>query len=171
MDFGGSTHSSLFVTSEGGKGIASLRQSAFVRIGPGLTLAFKRRFKEYWLDDARCGSFTSRHMVPDVSLVAEADAGRVGKLLVLDAKYRIEEQLNDAISRSAYISGRDRARETAREVEDSASGGWKCPYILTAVRPFHTRWRTGGLWICPAVCFIQDIGLPFDSVRSLSDRA
>lgn len=63
----------------------------------GNTLRFKPTYEEVWLNDAGIGSY-SRIMIPDVVLEpARQDAG-VKSIVILDAKYRVESQLNEAIS-------------------------------------------------------------------------
>jgi hypothetical protein len=88
-----------------------------VAIGNGITLCFKRQYHEYWMSQTGRGSF-SRNMEPDLSLsivedeeeggaASEAEKGNgpeqkssesTGTLIVLDAKYRIDSGLNDAIA-------------------------------------------------------------------------
>ncbi|MFO0975967.1 MAG: DUF2357 domain-containing protein [Planctomycetaceae bacterium] len=72
-------------------GVAFIRNASLVQLSPHAALAFKREYREFWIEDDRLGSF-SRTMVPDLSVRVN------GKIIVLDAKYRIEAQLNDAIS-------------------------------------------------------------------------
>lgn len=88
----------LFDEDMGNRGIALVRSSVLVPLGPTTTIAFKRSFKEYWTTANRCGSY-SREMEPDVSFSngQSAPNRNVEKLIVLDAKYRIEEQLNEAV--------------------------------------------------------------------------
>lgn len=67
-----------------------------IEVGAGRALAFKRQYREYWIDPYREGSF-SRTMIPDI-VVADAPAESGNRqLIVLDAKYRIGESLNDAL--------------------------------------------------------------------------
>jgi hypothetical protein len=63
---------------------------------PSVTILFQRSYREYWLERGGQGSFT-RTMTPDI--VVTTPGGTEGaKLIVLDAKYRVEQALNDAIS-------------------------------------------------------------------------
>ena len=60
----------------------------------GIVLSFQKRFREYWLTaPPRTGSY-SRPMIPDVSISKQA-ADERAQVLVLDAKYRVDEQLID----------------------------------------------------------------------------
>lgn len=79
-------------------------------VGEGWSLCFQRRYREFWIEPDGQGSY-SRIMTPDIVLARHsADGGRAGRLIVLDAKYRIEDGLNDAISsihtyRDALVQG------------------------------------------------------------------
>lgn len=68
-----------------------------VPIGAGYSLAFQRNFHEYWFTKDRRGSF-SRTMNPDVTLSHQPSAGGPESLIVLDAKYRINKNLNEAVA-------------------------------------------------------------------------
>ncbi|HET6841495.1 MAG TPA: DUF2357 domain-containing protein [Candidatus Angelobacter sp.] len=85
---------SFFAEDSSRLGIAKLIASPSITIIPGLTLQFKRQYREYWRDASRVGSFT-RTMIPDISVERSATAT---EMVVLDAKYRVGTQLNDAIS-------------------------------------------------------------------------
>jgi hypothetical protein len=61
-------------------------------------LCFQKQYREFWTEPERRGSY-SRTMTPDVVAVHEPIAtGEASRLIVLDAKYRINEGLNDALS-------------------------------------------------------------------------
>jgi hypothetical protein len=64
-----------------------------IALGRGFALAFQKEYREYWIEEDGRGSF-SRKMRPDISLTASSSSTF---LVVLDAKYRVEQQLNDAI--------------------------------------------------------------------------
>ena len=66
-----------------------------IELPDGKLIAFQRTYKEFWKNDSKTGSF-SRSMKPDISLEFNKMTGP--EILVLDAKYRIKSQLNDAIS-------------------------------------------------------------------------
>lgn len=68
-----------------------------VRVGGGFTFAFQRTYTEYWITSDRRGSF-SRRMIPDLALSGTIASGGPEKLIILDAKYRVSEGLNEAIS-------------------------------------------------------------------------
>jgi len=62
-----------------------------------LEVAFQRSFREYWKDANSQGSF-SRTMIPDVSVIKLADTEGPPLLFIFDAKYRVEQGLNDALA-------------------------------------------------------------------------
>lgn len=73
-------------------------KAAIIPIGANLVISFQRTYKEYWFESDGRGSF-SRPMRPDLSIqVNDGDKKVKGKLIILDAKYRINDQLNSAIS-------------------------------------------------------------------------
>lgn len=63
----------------------------------GNTLRFKPVFSEVWLTPDGTGSY-SRRMIPDIILEVLDEDKLYRNLVVLDAKYRVESELNDAIS-------------------------------------------------------------------------
>lgn len=63
----------------------------------GNILRFKPVFKEVWLSADGTGSY-SRRMIPDIILEVLDEQGQHRNLVVLDAKYRVDSQLNEAIS-------------------------------------------------------------------------
>jgi hypothetical protein len=67
-----------------------------VPVGHGWKLCFQKRYREFWNEADGRGSY-SRIMTPDVVAWQDLDSGP-GRLIVLDAKYRIDEGLNDALS-------------------------------------------------------------------------
>jgi hypothetical protein len=68
-----------------------------VPVGPDKTLCFQRQYREYWIEPSGEGSF-SRTMVPDVVFSDTGPGDPKRKVIVLDAKYRIREGLNEALS-------------------------------------------------------------------------
>lgn len=88
--------SNLFL-SEAGGGITIAAGAVTVPIGRGKVLCFQRRYSEYWTEDSREGSF-SRTMVPDIVFAGTGLGGPDRRVIVLDAKYRINDGLNDALS-------------------------------------------------------------------------
>lgn len=68
-----------------------------VEVSERIVLCFQRTYREFWLEPSGVGSY-SREMRPDLSLES-LDPGRGPKsLIVLDAKYRVDEKLNEAIA-------------------------------------------------------------------------
>jgi hypothetical protein len=88
--------SNLFL-SEAGGGVTISAGAITVPIGGERVLCFQRQYREYWVEDSREGSF-SRTMVPDVVLAGGGLGGPERHVIVLDAKYRINDGLNDALN-------------------------------------------------------------------------
>jgi hypothetical protein len=88
--------SDLF-TSDASGGLTLSSGALTVSIGTGMAICFQRRYREYWRDPDGQGSF-SRTMVPDVVIAGSDLHGSQNQMIVLDAKYRIDDGLNDALS-------------------------------------------------------------------------
>ncbi|WP_116792454.1 DUF2357 domain-containing protein [Achromobacter dolens] len=88
--------SGLFTTDASG-GVTICAGSVVVPLGDDKVLCFQRQYREYWLEPDGEGSF-SRTMVPDVVLAGSDLSGSGKQVIVLDAKYRINEGLNDALN-------------------------------------------------------------------------
>jgi hypothetical protein len=85
----------LFITDAAG-GLTVASGAVTVTMTGGWKLCFQKQYREFWIEPTGRGSF-SRDMTPDVAVMREtgADAER---LIILDAKYRIEEGLNAALN-------------------------------------------------------------------------
>ncbi|MBF0481652.1 MAG: DUF2357 domain-containing protein [Desulfovibrionaceae bacterium] len=87
----------LFATDASG-GLTLATRSVVVAVGPGLKLCFQKQYREFWLEQNRQGSY-SRLMVPDVVIAQQTrEDSAPSRLIILDAKYRIEDGLNDALN-------------------------------------------------------------------------
>lgn len=87
----------LFISDVTG-GVTFAAGAVTVPVGSGWKLCFQKQYREFWIEPERRGSY-SRIMTPDIVTTHEpAAAGEASKLIVLDAKYRIDEGLNDALS-------------------------------------------------------------------------
>lgn len=87
----------LFTTDAAG-GMTLAVGSVMVSVGGGWLLCFQKKYEEFWEETDGRGSY-SRIMVPDVVAVAPVTPdGTPGRLIVLDAKYRIDGSLNDALN-------------------------------------------------------------------------
>lgn len=86
----------LFVTDAAG-GVTISAGSVIVSISSDKVLCFQRQYREYWVEPNGKGSF-SRVMVPDVVLAGTGFGTPDKQVIVLDAKYRINDGLNDALS-------------------------------------------------------------------------
>ncbi|WP_448132901.1 DUF2357 domain-containing protein [Stenotrophomonas rhizophila] len=84
-------------TIEASGGLTLSSGSITVEAGPGRLICFQRRFREYWRELSGEGSF-SRTMVPDIVISSSESSGTRRHLIVLDAKYRIESGLNEALN-------------------------------------------------------------------------
>lgn len=103
----------------------------------GVALCFQRQYREYWLEVDQRGSYT-REMRPDVAVEA-LEGGAARSLVVLDAKYRIGRDLNDALS-SAH---------TYRDALVTSDGGSgvqaivRGAYLISPDAPFlKADWRS-----------------------------
>ena len=67
-----------------------------VPVGSGWKLCFQKSYREYWSEPSGRGSF-SRVLRPDVAMGQEADS-EPAWLIVLDAKYRLADALNQALN-------------------------------------------------------------------------
>jgi hypothetical protein len=91
MDF-----SRLFISDASG-GLTIAAGAVIVPIGSGNVLCFQKQYREYWVEPDGQGSF-SRTMVPDVVLAGTGLGASDRRVIVLDAKYRINDGLNDALN-------------------------------------------------------------------------
>ncbi|MFN3354310.1 MAG: DUF2357 domain-containing protein, partial [Brevundimonas sp.] len=135
---------------EPGSGITLSAGGARLELpGAGLSLSFQRRFREYWLEKDGRGSF-SREMRPDIVVERLGEGKR--DLIVLDAKYRIGADLNDALSsthmyRDALVSdgGRGEPRRLVRAAylvtpaAPTVVGDWRSAPMPG--RLFHPEYR------------------------------
>ena len=78
------------------RGIQMTAGTGLVRIGRSLFVSFQREYREYWLEADGAGSF-SRRMIPDIS-VCGGNIDKPLNVIVLDAKYRVGGDLNEALS-------------------------------------------------------------------------
>jgi len=125
--------SDLFMTDAAG-GLTIAAGAVTVQAGEGWKLCFQKQYREFWIEPGGRGSF-SREMTPDVAVTQEA-AGHAGRLIILDAKYRIEEGLNAALN--SIHTYRD---ALVREVEGgTVEGIVTAAYLLT---PYVPEIQTG----------------------------
>lgn len=86
----------LFIPDASG-GVTIAAGAVIVPIGPDKVLCFQRQYREYWIEPEGEGSF-SRTMVPDIVFAGTGFGSSGRRVIVLDAKYRINDGLNDALS-------------------------------------------------------------------------
>ncbi|NHF65992.1 DUF2357 domain-containing protein [Xanthomonas hortorum] len=121
----GADLSGLFTTDAAG-GLTLSSGSVTVPVGPDRLISFQRRYREYWCEPGGEGSF-SRTMVPDVVFTGTGFNAAQRQVIVLDAKYRINDGLNDALNsihtyRDALVTQAD---------NDQVSGLVTAAYLLT----------------------------------------
>lgn len=130
--------SSLFSTNSVG-GVTIAASAVIVPIGQGKVLCFQRKYSEYWVDFDGKGSF-SRSMVPDIVLAgAGLGNSQEQRVIVLDAKYRINNGLNEALN-SIHTYRDALVQETScGQIEDIVTAA----YLLTPHIPnLSTDFRT-----------------------------
>lgn len=88
--------SNLFLMGAGGS-LTIAAGAVTVPVGSDRAVCFQRRYQEYWIEPDGKGSF-SRTMVPDIVFVGGYADSQSRQVIVLDAKYRIDEGLNDALN-------------------------------------------------------------------------
>nr|WP_255557284.1 DUF2357 domain-containing protein [Dyella sp. ASV21] len=121
--------SNLFLEQAGG-GITIAAGAISVPIGGDRALCFQRQYREYWVEGSHEGSF-SRTMIPDVVLAGRGLGGPERRVIVLDAKYRINDGLNDALN-SIHTYRDALVREVASgEIEGIVTAA----YLLTPYVP------------------------------------
>lgn len=116
---------------EANSGVTLAAGAVTVAVGGDWKLCFQKQYREFWIEPDRRGSY-SRVMTPDVVAARTAlPAGDPDRLIVLDAKYRIDEGLNDALS--SIHTYRDAL------VQEDSSGGTQgivtAAYLLTPHMP------------------------------------
>lgn len=129
-EFGGKDLSveDLFLSDASG-GVTVAAGAVTVPVGSGWKLCFQKQYREFWLDPNQRGSF-SRVMKPDVALGQGSKEGTM-RLIILDAKYRIEDGLNEALnSIHTYRDALVRQAETG-DVEGIVTAA----YLLTPHLP------------------------------------
>jgi len=142
----------LFLSDAAG-GLTIRAGAATVPVGSGWSLCFQKQYREFWIEPDGQGSY-SRTMTPDVVVGHDGDAPGTGRLIVLDAKYRIDQGLNDALSsihtyRDALVreagSGETEAIVTAAYLLTPHVPVLKEGYRETPMpgRLFHPAYRAG----------------------------
>lgn len=142
--------SSLF-TGDAAGGVTISAGAVVVPISGGRALCFQRRYREYWIEPEGQGSF-SRDMVPDI-VFANTVAGTPDRsVIVLDAKYRINAGLNEALnSIHTYRDALVQESETGRTEGIVTSAYLLTPHVpvlgadfkdsLIPGRLFHPQYR------------------------------
>jgi hypothetical protein len=155
----------LFVSDAAG-GVTLTAGAVTVSVGDGWKLCFQKQYREFWIEPCGRGSF-SRTMVPDVVALHETtSAERPARLIVLDAKYRIDQGLNDALSsihayRDALVHEADSgnvegivsaAYLLAPYVPELASGYRETPLPSRLFHPkYRTEFRFGAVTLRPGM--------------------
>jgi len=92
----GTDLSNLFIADASG-GVTISAGSITVPVSSDKVLCFQRQYREYWIEPNGEGSF-SRVMIPDLVLAGTGFNSPTRQVIVLDAKYRINDGLNDALN-------------------------------------------------------------------------
>ncbi|MBB3472743.1 DUF2357 domain-containing protein [Sphingomonas sp. BK345] len=167
--------SSLFGVDGAGLTIAS--SSLVLSAGGGWRLAFQPRYAEFWTRGDGRGSY-SRPMTPDIALWRQVD-GVPTPLVVLDAKYRVDQGLADALTSTHTY--RDAIVDTKGGVVNSAVAE---AYLLTPHQPaaggqfetlpmpdrlfapdYHRAFRFGALTLRPGMQAIE-VAASLDAIAS-----
>jgi hypothetical protein len=137
----------------------------------GRLLRFKPVFNESWKSSDGVGSYT-RQMIPDIVIEFRRKGPGPRKLIVLDAKYRVDAQLNDAITsihtyRDALIAeARPPSQGTDEEIVVAGfvvvpqmpdgsmePADWRdqsAPYVLFR-RGYQNRFNLGAIVLKPGI--------------------
>ncbi len=88
----------LFISDAAG-GVTIRKEAVTVPVGGGWKLCFQKQYREFWKEADGRGSY-SRVMVPDIVIASDGvgQGKEPSRLIVLDAKYRIDEGLPDALN-------------------------------------------------------------------------
>ena len=114
----------LFIRDATG-GVTVVAGAVTVNVGSGWSLCFQKSFREFWLEPGRRGSF-SRIMRPDI-VMGRGQAEEPGRLIVLDAKYRVGDRLASALdSIHTYRDALVEEHETGR-VRGIVAGAYGAP--------------------------------------------
>ncbi len=160
--------SSLFLSDAAG-GVTVAAGAVTVPIGAGNVLCFQRQYREYWIEPDGQGSF-SRTMVPDVVLAGTGLGSPARRVILLDAKYRINDGLNDSLNsihtyRDALVqeasSGRTEGIVTAAylltpHVPDLAADFRKTPVPGRLFHPqYREKFRFGAVTLRPGMSLAE----------------
>jgi len=123
----------------GPDGLVLAASSVTLDYGDDFTLAYQKGFGEYWREEDLIGSI-SRRMRPDIAIIAQ---DRPQETLIMDAKYRVETALNEALSSAhTYRDAIVKEEEEGGNVVKMVSGSFlMSPYEPETV----TDWRTASL--------------------------
>ena len=115
----------------GGSSLTVASAATTFAAGGGWRVAFQPRYGEFWSSPDGRGSY-SRPMTPDIAIWRERGFGS-GLLVVLDAKYRIDQGLSDALT--SIHTYRDAIVDTA---DGTPRGAVSDAYLLTPHRSRST---------------------------------
>ncbi|WP_406633619.1 DUF2357 domain-containing protein [Pseudarthrobacter quantipunctorum] len=146
--------SSMFI-DDPSKGKLTLSLNSTAVEFKGHTLRFKPVFEEVWRTQDGIGSY-SRRMIPDVVLEFPGPKG-LKNFLILDAKYRVEAQLNEAIvSLHMYKDALIQENRSSPTIGERDRALVVSGYVIVPAAPSgmngDTNWRTEKM---PTVLFRQ----------------
>lgn len=137
--------SQLFISDASGA-VTIAAGAAIVPIGADNVLCFQKQYREYWIEPDGQGSF-SRTMVPDVVLAGTGLGSDQRRVIVLDAKYRINDGLNDALnSIHTYRDALVREAESGRLEGIVAAAYLLTPHIPELGQDFRSTQLPGRLF-------------------------
>ncbi len=135
----------LFISDASG-GVTIATGAVIVPIGVDKVLCFQRQYREYWIEPEGEGSF-SRTMVPDIVFAGTGLGSSGRRMIVLDAKYRINDGLNDALN--SIHTYRDALVQEAEsgQVEGVVTAAYLLtPHVPTLTSDFRTTPVPGRLF-------------------------
>jgi len=174
----------LFEQGTASNNIVVSRRTVTVPLREDVAIAFQLTFREYWKEKTGRGSY-SREMKPDIVLYTAASPRQPQRLIVLDAKYRIDSSLNEALAsihmyRDALvqeiepfgIEGIVSAAYLLSPYIAATSGEWKAAELPG--RLFHPGYRTefrfGAVTMRPGMT-LEEIGLALDTILADASMA
>jgi len=167
----------LFGRGTASNNIVVSRRAVTIPLREDVAIAFQLTFMEYWKEKTGRGSY-SRAMNPDIVLYTAASPRQPQRLIVLDAKYRIDASLNEALA-SIHMYRDALVQETEssgiKDIVSAAyllspyiadiSGEWKAAELPG--RLFHPGYRTefrfGAVTMRPGMT-LEQIGVVLDTI-------
>lgn len=146
--------STLFIDSPTKNNLTFSLINKEIRFKGGLLL-FKPVFDEVWRTESNRGSYT-RQMIPDLALDFTNQELLSKQFIVLDSKYRVETQLNDAISSLHMYRDSIVEKNTCESIRPGFTQVVSGCYIITPEKPHSfdpsSDWQSKSM---PSVIFYE----------------